>query len=166
MFLLVFWSCYISFPCSVHLSFSGKLACILSLLPPLSLSSLPPSIWPSLPLFLPPPSPHQPLSSSPSPIVNPRQEAYQMRQLSMSVSDNKSAAASLRAQLKGGLSQNPGTPQSKQGGISTTSTSSQSPSDFNGAITPISGPRKRKREGRASVSLIRTARTPLIRTPL
>ena len=123
-----------------------------SFLPPSLPPSLPPFLPPSLPLFLPPsslsPSLPQPLSASPSPLVNPRQEAYQMRQLSMSVTDNKSAAANLRAQLKGGLSQNPGTPQSGQGGSSISSTPSQSPSVQNGSLTPTPGPQKRKRDGK------------------
>ena len=41
----------------------------------------------------------QPVGSSPSPIHNPRQEAYQMRMAS-SLSTNQSAASSLKDQLK------------------------------------------------------------------
>ena len=69
-----------------------------------------------------------------------------MRQLSMSATDNKSAAASLRAQLKGGPSDIPGTPQpSGQGEFSTSS--QKTPAVPNGSGTPDSAIRKRKRAG-------------------
>jgi 5'-3' exoribonuclease 2 len=82
-----------------------------------------------------------PLSASPSPIINPRQEAYQMRQLSMS------AAANLRAQLKGGPAKISGE------GNSSSQTPSEPPAAANGAtVTPITGPRKRQREDSDSES--------------
>ena len=64
-----------------------------------------------------------------------------MRQLSMSTSDNKSAAANLRAQLKGGPAKISGE------GNSSSQTPSEPPAAANGAtVTPITGPRKRQRE--------------------
>ena len=69
-----------------------------------------------------------------------------MRQLSMSATDNKSAAANLRAQLKGGPTDIPGTPQpSGQGEFSTSS--QKTPDVPNGSGTPDSASRKRKRAG-------------------
>jgi 5'-3' exoribonuclease 2 len=67
-----------------------------------------------------------------------------MRKFSMSATDNKSAAASLRAQLKGG--------PTPQGDISSSTTPSQSPSNANGSITPITATRKRKKEDSDSES--------------
>ena len=66
----------------------------------------------------------------------------------LSMSSNKSAAADLRVELKGDKKSE--TPKSE---ISAASTPSRSPSGFNGSITPISGPRKRKRDDSDSDSL-------------
>ena len=59
-----------------------------------------PSPSPSLSISSPPSHSHtQPVGSGPSPIHNPRQEAYQMRMAS-SLTTNQSAASSLKDQLK------------------------------------------------------------------
>ena len=54
----------------------------------------------------------QPIGSSPSPVHNPRQEAYQMRMASTSsLVSNQTAASSLKQQLKSGLDDGPTNPQ-------------------------------------------------------
>ena len=58
------------------------------------------SLTPSHPHTLTPP---QPLGSSPAALQNPRQEAYQMRQMTTSLSANQSAATDLKSMLKKGV---------------------------------------------------------------